>query len=781
MLWARVNKSTGYKQTLLSHVNAVNNSCGMLCAKVNLENTGRIIGLLHDLGKASPEWQDWIISLTEDTYNEKGPNHSSAGAILIKELLDIDSSNSLAAQMLELVILGHHGGLPDILTAFGETPFDTRIKNKTNEMIKAQSSYTKEIYDINTIKEMVRSSVKELNNLIRKILLISTDNGERKFLIGMSVRFLLSVLVDSDRWNAANSESGYTEEDIVDNSLLWHDYRLKLEDKLNNLHKSDELSTLRKMLSDNCSVKLESGQIYRVSAPTGSGKTFASIRFALNNIKDNGQIFYIAPFKTILEQNAAEVRNVLGENSVFEHHSDIVQRNEAYDLYAERYNFPIIFTTMVQFLDTLFDGSNSCTRRFHRLANSIILIDEIQSVPLQCTYMLNIALRFLTEICGSTVLLVTATQPPLDKLKQHSIPIYKDLSPDISGKFQALRNIELENKIAEHEYTVSSLAELIAGRVETDKSILIIVNTKQCAIDLYDAVKNIIGDNCDLTLLTSLMCPEHRRDIIKCLKCKLELTYKSVAKVKTVICISTQLIEAGVDISFETVIRSMAGVDSLLQAAGRCNRSNEYGHGTLILVKMMSENLTKLKYILSQQNAMKKTFLQNDGNIISDTAIRTYYNNLYNDTEKELGFPVSTEGKNVYLYDLLSINNSGLKVLYERGQKSYYILNQAFDTAGKLFHVIEPGGTTVVVPYNNEAKTVIATLMSNTTVLEKKMLLRKAQSYCVELRKYQIEALKQYITMVSDIGVFILDGMAYSKETGVMLRTLTGEGIFVES
>lgn len=791
MLLARYYKDKNIRQTLYDHVDALRRSVALRCSIIGMEMTGELCALMHDFGKALSEWQDYL--LQERSKTEK-MDHSSAGAQYIASLHEPNMTYmGLAVQIIDMVICGHHGGMRNVLALDGKDILAERLTAKSLTVLEeAIESYFSEISSEEEIAELLKGSGNEMMLMLKRINempRVSSENNKLNddflFTLGLLARYILSCLVDADRWDAYLAEK---EGDIMqsETAVDWAKLSEKLEAHLASLGKSnqpDEIKRARQIISDSCGnhPKSENG-IYRLNAPTGSGKTLAAFRFALKHVKKDGQIFYIAPFKTILEQNASDIKKIFGKDAVFEHHSDIIERDENYEALSERWTPSIVFTTMIQFLDTLFCSSNTCVRRFNRLANSVIIIDEVQSVPLECTYMLNLTLRFLAFLCGSTILLVTATQPPLDEIPNHALPGPKDVAPNLREVFRKLRNITIDNRSEEPAYLTDALAELINERTHKDKTVLAIVNTKSAAKRLYEAVKQNIGRRSSYAvfLLTANMCPEHRFNRLEDIRARLS------GKLPT-ICISTQLIEAGIDISYETVIRSLAGLNSIAQAAGRCNRGNEYGHGTVILLKYEAENLEKLRYIVEGQRAAQETleaFKRNPEqfsfDLFSDAAVKRYYQSLYRNNTEYMGFPVMEDGKEVFLFDLLSRNSPAVCALSEKDKVPTYMLNQAFKTAGDLFNVIEKEGTTVLVPYR-EGENIIKMLYSSVSISDKLNAIHTAQRYCIEVRNWERMLLERYnmIHFLPELGVWVMDKAAYSDETGLQLVKPEGKDIYI--
>jgi len=526
--------------------------------------------------------------------------------------------------------------------------------------------------------------------------------------------------------------------------------------------------------------------IYQLTVPTGGGKTEASLRFALHHARAYGmeRIFYIVPYITIIDQNADKVRDILEKEDergkvVLEYHSNFVSPDDTrkrHNLLAENWDAPIVFTTQVQFLEALFSDGTRDARRMHQLANSVIIFDEVQTIPIKITHMFTTALRFLVHNCGATVVLCTATQPPLDKLpneyrKLTIEPEYKIIQNE-EELFKKLKRVEVYDERKPGGMTNTEIANLAGHALQEKGSVLIVVNTRAMAQALYQEIKK---RNLAATYhLSTNMCPAHRLEKLEEIKAKLE------AK-EPVICVSTQLVEAGVDVDFGAVIRSLAGLDSIAQAAGRCNRHGvREGLGSVWVVNPQDENLSKLPDIsIGREKA--QTVLDNfdddpapyDNDRIGLSAIAEYYRYYYIIRANEMDYPVpktSKIGRDGKLYDLLSRNAQSVEAYRRINQATPDIpLRQSFQSAGRAFHVIDSVTRGVVVPYGEVGKAVIADLCSAPELEKQYKLLKKAQRYSVNLYDHQFEKLSK-IGAIQEVqqgtGVYYLNEQYYDAEFG---------------
>lgn len=526
--------------------------------------------------------------------------------------------------------------------------------------------------------------------------------------------------------------------------------------------------------------------------PTGGGKTLSSLRYALEHAKKfkKDRIFYIIPFTTIIDQNAKEIKDILGrEDIILEHHSNLIVDNEQedYKLLTERWDSPIILTTMVQFLDTLFSGGTQGVRRMHNLANSIIIFDEIQAIPIKCINIFNSAINFLSNICNSTIVLCTATQPLLSTTQMPLIlSEHADMVPDIQERFKQIKRVNLVDSRIVGGYSTVSLKNFALDKIEKIESVLVILNTKNSAKDLFNELKE---ENCNISKekqycifhLSTNMCPFHRMQILEEIKAKLGK--------QRLICISTQLIEAGVNISFECVVRALAGMDSIAQAAGRCNRHGERTCSDVYIVNVEGENVDKLTDIKEGQECTrrildeyKKDPNEFDNDLLSRKIMDRYYKYYFHNRRGEMNYTLKKPNRDKSMYDLLSLNTEGIKAFNERtGLNTNLMVRQAFKTAGDSFEVIDQRTTGVIVPYGN-GKEIITHINGECSLSELKLYLKKAQQYSVNLFDIDIRKLDDMrgIIELKNGGVFALRDGFYSDDVGVTVEKQTMELLIIE-
>ena len=549
-------------------------------------------------------------------------------------------------------------------------------------------------------------------------------------------------------------------------------------------HKSP-LNTYRSEISDLCyQASQERTRLYRLTVPTGAGKTLSSLRFSLYHAKqyEKRHIFYVAPFHTILEENADAIRKAVGsENYILEHHCNVIledeEKEQVYKKLTENWDDPVIITTAVQMLNTLFSGQKSSIRRMYNLCNSIIIFDEVQAIPIQCTELFCLAVNFLTEFCNTTVILCSATQPYISERRDNNVFRCREMAGDISRYLDAFRRVEIEDKrdVIPGGMSIDQAEEFTRKAFAEYGSVLVVVNTKAAAKGLYEALARTCQGEYELYHLSNNMCPENRNDELCAMR-------KALRDGKKLICVSTQLIEAGVNISFGCVVRSLAGLDSIIQTAGRCNRHKEKERPGKVYIIQLSKEAEKLDRLYEIKRAREacSRFLDEfrmepdryNGDISSQKAVKRYYDLLYAGLEgEETKYPVVLDnGVKTNLIELLGTNSLG-KAQYCRchsGEMPGFPLNQAFRTAGEKFEAIpDDGRLPVVVPYNTEAEAFIEALGQSKTVSGQKSIFRKLQRFTVEISPSMKDKLKNALWTVGKAGILVLNGDYYDRKTGI--------------
>lgn len=818
---AHIRKKDKKKQSLFEHLAGVADKSAKFASKIGLAKPGRLIGLLHDLGKYSGEFQRYIKSeegmLTpdEDDYMDaqgaKGKiDHSTAGAqFVFKGLHAIGNEAGLIAQILSLCIASHHSrsGLIDCLTPDAKDVFTIRM-NKPDDRThfhEVRQKADKEILDKSRELLLSQDLTDRLIGTLKKIHVPEEKSAIcTHFKQGLLIRFLFSCLIDGDRLDAADFEEPHLAA-LRNNGQYrsWDELIFRLEKRLSDFKQLREVDKLRCQVSESClAFATRPRGIYLLTVPTGGGKTLASLRFALHHAKEHklDRVIYVIPFTTIIDQNAEEVRRFLEDRDpdgfylnrvVLEHHSNLTPDEETWQqkILAEDWDAPLVFTTNVQLLETLYGGGTRNARRMHQLAKSVVIFDEIQTLPVRSVHMFNNAINFLVRNCGATVVLCTATQPLLnhvdEKLGVLDIAPEQEIMPNAGQLFADLKRVEILDNRKSGGWTSNEVADLATNELGRNGSVLLIVNTKKAAHELYEKCRQ--QTHAKVYHLSTSMCPAHRINVLIEVRSCLD-----PENPKPVLCVSTQLIEAGVDIDFGCVIRSIAGLDSIAQAAGRCNRNGIRPVGHVYVVNPDFENLDKLKdlrigkekaeRLLDEYRSIPASF---DHDLLGPKAIGRYFEYYFYERAEEMKYPVgnnSVVGRNDSLLWLLSTNSTAVDDYCRANNSAPPIyFRQSFMTAAKVFQAIDSPTQGVIVPYK-EGRRIISELCSAYRVEKQYKLLRDAQRYSVNVFSYEWEKLADMGAIhevQKNAGIYYLKEEHYDQHFGLSMTPVNTSSILL--
>lgn len=724
-----------------------------------------LAALLHDLGKYSDAFQDYIRRATSGEKATRGEvDHATAGGRLLFDMLKGTSvTKQLMAEMISNAIISHHGNLHDYVSG-EESPFLKRVELKELEEYElCKYRFFDEVMSEADLNQYVELAHLEMLEYFKRV-------GQNTSVSTFLTKFIFSVLLDADRTNTRQFETEKSDFDLI---CKLPNYRQRLENHILHLNKdapTTPINLLRQQMSDQCKDHAEQvSGIYTLSIPTGGGKTLASLRYALHHsiLYNKQRIIYVVPFTTIIEQNAQVTRNVLNTEEVVEHHSNVIQSENLSDdemnlqaklnLAKDNWDAPIIFTTMVQYLNTFYAKGNRNTRRMHHLSDAVVIFDEVQKVPTKCVSLFNESLNYLKNGMNSSVLLCTATQPALDFVKRRLVNDGEIIS-NLSIVSDSFKRTELE--VLEEEYETEKLSVFLQERAAEHESILVILNTKPVVRKLYESLKTSFLEE-ELFHLSTSMCAAHRKDLLT------KITERLKAN-KRVICVSTQLIEAGVDVSFPCVIRSYAGLDSIAQAAGRCNRHGESEISTVYVIDHIEEDVSKLTDIEKGQQIVKRMVvdLKRDsgaygGDLLSPAAMRRYFTEFYQVRAYELDYPIKTgQCLAPILFDISENNNEKKSLLTARHR-----------TVADHFQVIDESTTDVLVPYTKKGAELIAYLNGDISWEHARQWLKESQQYSIGLYAHEIQNLERTDGLMTllDGQVLALHDSAYDEQFGLNL------------
>jgi CRISPR-associated endonuclease/helicase Cas3 len=816
---AHIRKDGGIPQCLEDHLLGVAAKAKSLAVKLNLAPQGELIGLLHDLGKYSNEFQTYLksavglINQDEDEFVDarglKGKvDHSTAGAQLVwEELSKQGVIGGIAGQFLALCIVSHHSGLIDCLSSNTDKPvediFTRRISKRDDHthlreaMSKMDALIGKRFRELSSMPSLIGG----IEDSIRKIVHGEKVEAIIRFKVGLLVRSLFSCLIDADRIDTADFEKPSAGRYRLNRQYTqWPLLIERLEKHLQGFTLRNPVDEIRRNISDHCrDGAIRNKGAYTLTVPTGGGKTLASLRFALHHAEryKMDRVIHVIPYTSIIDQNAKVVRDILEPTKddrgrvVLEHHSNLTAEQQGWKekMLTENWDAPVVFTTSVQLLEALFGGGTRGARRMHQLANAVLIFDEIQTLPVNCVHLFCNAMNFLVEHCGSTVVLCTATQPLLNSVDASKGALKftenGELMPGVKELFDDLKRVEVLNRRKPGGWTVEEITQLALDEVVQSDSCLVIVNTKKSAQALYRLCREATGVQ-SFHLSTS-MCPSHRKEILETIR-------KLLDEQSPVLCVSTQLIEAGVDVDFGAVIRYTAGLDSIAQAAGRCNRNGKQKDaggnskaGRVHVVNPAMENVDRLQDIrcgkgiterlLDDVEAGSEDF---GGNLIGPKAIERYFEYFFFARHQEMDYPVSaqTVGRNDTLLNLLSSNSLAMDE-YGRnyGTVPNIYLRQSFMSAARAFKVIDAPTRGIIVPYGEAGRDLVNDLCSAFAVEKQFGLLRLAQQYTVNVFPQDLEKLQKagaVHEIQKDVDILYLSDARYYDQTFGLSQTPEG-------
>lgn len=817
---AHLRSVGGAEQSICEHLLGVAEKSRAFAGKIGLSDQGELLGLLHDLGKYSKEFQIYLRSAVglidpdADDYMDadglKGKvDHSTAGAQLVwGELSKQDDMGRIVGQILALCIASHHSGLIDCLSSVTSHPVEdlfTKRMDKPEDKAHLREVAGKMDGPIDRrFHELIDNErlIAGLKEIIRRIIIEDNVKGPdphknriSQFKLGLLVRYLFSCLIDADRLDTADFEKPKSAVARLDGRYVeWSLLTERLENHLQGLTPQAPIDEIRRHISDCCRQgAIRDKGIYTLPVPTGGGKTLASLRFALHHAACHkmDRIIYVIPYTSIVDQNADVVRGILEPTEkdrgrvVLEHHSNLTPKQQRWreKILAENWDAPVVFTTTVQLLDTLFGDGTRGARRMHHLANTVLVFDEIQTLPVRCVHLFCNAMNFLVDHCGSTVVLCTATQPLLDRVDRSkgAIKLSQDpsLVPDVDDLFEKLKRVEVLNQRKPGGWSDEEIAGLAIDEVVRSGSCLVIVNTKNSAQALYRLCKETEGIR--KFHLSTHMCPAHRKEMLGQIRNLLDNN-------SPVLCVSTQLIEAGVDVDFGTVIRFTAGLDSIAQAAGRCNRNGRPEPGRVYVINPAVENLDKLTEIRCGKDITErmlddvKAGIENlADNLLAPRAMNRYFEYYFFARRDEMEYPVFAQmvGRDDTLLNLLSTNSLATDE-YGRNHRSApnIYLRQSFKSANRAFKVIDAPTRGVIVPYGKAGKELINSLCSAFEVEKQFSLLREAQQYSVNIFSQEFEKLRAIGALheiQSGVDIFYLADARYYHAAFGLSQTPEGD------
>lgn len=673
------------------------------------EEWARIAGLWHDIGKQADEFQAYLLrenGLDDSDYDVSGRiNHSSAGAAMAESELGKQKGRILA-----YAIAGHHAGLPDWSTRIaGRGALPARLEEGRENLDK------------------IREDIEELKQNSNKINLPPFIKSHS---LHFWLRFLYSSLVDADFLDTEkfmNREKHAARASFEDISKL----KKKFDSHANKLvadSEPTELNQIRSEILNVCrKVAVEKTGIFSLTVPTGGGKTLSSMAFALEHAlcHQKKRIIYVIPYTSIIEQTANVYAEIFGAENIVEHHCNIDSDKETQRirLASENWDAPIIVTTSVQFFESLYAAKPGRCRKLHNLADSVVILDEAQLLPPELLHPCVQAINELSDNYRCSIILCTATQPALPGINEVREIIPKDMK-----LYECLRRTEYD--FPDEPGTKVNWEEL-AEELSGHRQVLCIVNRKRDCYDLYRLMPE------GTIHLSTNMCGKHRSEKIEEIKHRLK-------KNKDIRVISTQLVEAGVDIDFPLVYRAYSGLDSIAQAAGRCNREGKLDAPGKVVI-FNPPNSAPPGLLRKGEDTCRELASLADFNPHSPDEYKRYFGLYYN--------RLNDIGKEWYENNLIRDVNPEIEI--------------QFRSAGTEFKMIKSGQKNIFVRFGDGAE-YIEELRKNGP---ERTLMRKLQRYTVGLYE---QAFFDLLTdgRIEEIwpGIYAQSQLSiYSDETGLAL------------
>jgi CRISPR-associated endonuclease/helicase Cas3 len=711
------------KHLLSDHLFETARLMELFAHKENYKSIFRLTGLLHDLGKYQPAFQNYL----ENGGRRGSVPHASWGAGYTRILKLLEAS---------LTIDGHHKGIPN----------RSHWKEDTDCFTLNEVDGFEEV--ISTLKEDIKLDESKIRDLskFKAGNLLETD---------VFVRYLFSALTDADwldteaHFHIEKTKARPTLELPVDIMIE------KLEQDLNRKSIEGEINNLRNWARER--VLEKAGHpvgFYSLALPTGMGKTLTSLAWALRHAKSNllQRIVIVLPYINIIDQTAQILKNLFGEEWVLEHHSsynedsekeiseagDYASLEEKKKLACENWDYPIIITTTVQFFESMFSNRSSKCRKIHNLAKSVVIFDEVQTLPKEVLLPTLDMLKGMQKIMDISFLFCTATQPAFEKRKGFDgIEAITPLIDNPKRLYELTRRVEYKLL---NELNSVQIEDLKNEVLKNNTSVLVIFNTKKAALEFYETMRACGVWELKYHLST-LMCPQHRKTVISSVR-------DNLLNNKKILVVSTQLIEAGVDFDFSVVYRAMAPLEAVIQSAGRCNREGKLGElgGKVTLFNLEGSGMPDKTYSACAGHAEE---------LIKDNLARLHDHDFYNE--------YYTQIINLYVdADKYNIQSARDNLNFKTVNDSYRIIRNATES---LF----------IYNYSAESKALLHSI-EHKEYLSKDDY-RKMQSYIVQVYKPFINQNQEACVRTKN-GILVWYG-SYDKATGISSAPMEADNLII--
>ena len=718
-------------QLLEDHLRGTAELVAKFAAEFGSREWGYALGMSHDNGKATPEWLDYLKGKSgyDEEVSSEVPGkveHSGPSAKLVEEIF-----GKTIGRPLSYCIAGHHAGLPDWIGSQAALAF--RLQN---------------------------SSTKDISGELKVVLPeICPKNQPWKFCnegldISLWIRMLFSCLIDADRLNTekymnpkqSKEREGYST--IAELHKRFNNYMTTKTQRPQGFYDKQVYDARQHVLEDCRKAAEKEVGLFSLTVPTGGGKTLSSMAFAMKHAElyDKKRIVYVIPYTSIIEQNAQVFRDVFGDDEIIEHHSslDEDETTARSRLAAENWDAPVIVTTSVQFFESFFAAKTSRCRKLHNIVNSVVILDEAQLIPTDYFEPILKTIRLLVEHYHVTFVVCTATQPVFEKQKEFpdfpGLPkgSIREIIQDVSSLYKNLERVKVEFP---NDVSIPLEWKALSRELSELDQVLCIVSDRKSCRELHDLMPK------GTYHLSALMCAQHRSDVIAEIKDKL-------GKRESVRVISTQLVEAGVDIDFPVVYRALAGLDSIAQAAGRCNREGKLNAtGELGKVVVFKAPRKAPAGILRKASETAEYMIsQGLKNPIDKSVFPGYFSELY--------------------WKINSLDSKGIMKLLK---PDFSELGIQFRTAAEAFKIINDANQhSILVPYEEGEKWIDLLKKSEIPI---RKLLRKLQRYTINIYNDQFLCLQNRGSLKEIIpGIFALNNtVEYSNEIGLLIDEMPND------
>jgi CRISPR-associated endonuclease/helicase Cas3 len=687
-------------EPLEDHLHAVADLAAKFADRFGAAEWGRVAGLWHDLGKFSAEFQNMLLlanGFEAHLETQQGRvDHSTAGAQHASR--NCSASGFAVGDLIAYCIAGHHAGLADRVADQGQSGLDCRLK--------------KRISDWSVAPQELLQSVK----LPIPPLTFDKDQARAAFQLSLFTRMLFACLVDADFLATEQIMSPERAAERPAARTAIAQLCARLDGYIAELVAGRSASVIDErrgeILQACLSAATCSPGLFSLTVPTGGGKTLSSLAFALAHAEQHGlqRVICAIPFTSIIEQTADEYRKAfepLGPEVVLEHHSNVDPDSEHEKLQsrlaAENWDAPLVVTTNIQLFESLFAAQTSRCRKLHRITNSVIILDEAQTLPVGLLKPCLAVLRELALNYGCSVVLCTATQPALERRDKFPIGVegVREIMPEPEKLYLSMKRVDAR-------YVGRRADEELIDELALRSQVLCIVNTRPHASRLFEMLVHKTNDPDGIYHLSTFMCGAHRSEVLATIRDR--LNYGKPCRV-----VSTQLIEAGVDIDFPVVYRALAGIDSIAQAAGRCNREGRRDRGD---VYVFDPTDVQLRGYLASTAHSAAELISDATDLLDPAIIRRYFELHY----------WKQEGDNRW------DDRSVMDCFPTPIERLYF----QFRTASDAFRFIEEVGKPVFVPYRETGRRLIEELQAlrpddghGRGALRK--LLRRLQRYTVNI------------------------------------------------